>query len=97
MASLGARCLSWPSQHSISQQRQPIPTAARALRPGPSLYRAVHRHVCCHAAASDQKNASEPMSLRDLIMFEVCTPWDLVGICSVVDSCLTFFGLTNVS
>jgi hypothetical protein len=74
MASLGARCLSWPSQHSISQQRQPIPSAARTLRPGPSFNRAVHRRMCCHAAASDQKNTSEPMSLRDLIMFEVSAP-----------------------
>lgn len=62
--------------HHQQQHRQALTTSSRqqTIRPGFSQQRwAAVRHVHCRAAASDQKNASEPMYLSDLITFEVRT------------------------
>jgi hypothetical protein len=50
---------------------QPLRCVYQPLKPGGSLQRSYIRRWRCQAAASDQKNASEPMYLSDLLKFEV--------------------------
>jgi hypothetical protein len=86
MALRGPRGLLGPcQQQQHSQQRQPIRSPSRLLKPGSSWQHSARRTVHCQAAASDQKSASEPMYLSDLIMFEVC----VVGLLDQSISCPT--------
>jgi hypothetical protein len=72
MALLGSRGLNLTTTSSSRPQARLRcqPQQQLLLKPGSSV-RQSRRGICRQAAASDQKNASEPMYLSDLIMFEV--------------------------